>query len=124
MVKGIVTGLDSLTAASSPTFSLLHLYPGRLLLLHLDLYRLETTEELDELGWEEYLGRSEYQGQPTASIIEWPERMAGLLPSDRLEIFIEQPEPGVDIRIFRFLATGPQSRRLLESIPLRLCTET
>lgn len=65
---------------TSPTFSLLHEYPGRLPLYHLDLYRLGSEEEIEELGFLDYL-----YGQG-AAIIEWPDRLGRLRPADYLEL--------------------------------------
>ncbi len=65
---------------TSPTFSLLHEYPGRLPLYHLDLYRLSDETEIEDLGLLEYLhGRG-------LSVIEWPDRLGSLMPEDRLHI--------------------------------------
>ncbi|MDA8164149.1 MAG: tRNA (adenosine(37)-N6)-threonylcarbamoyltransferase complex ATPase subunit type 1 TsaE [Desulfobacteraceae bacterium] len=65
---------------TSPTFSLLHEYPGRLPLYHLDLYRLGSEEELAELGVEDWL-----YGEGMA-VIEWPDRLGSMLPAERLHI--------------------------------------
>ncbi len=65
---------------TSPTFSLLHEYPGRLSLYHMDLYRLAGEEEMEELGFEDYI----YGDGLT--VIEWPDRLGGLMPEDRLDI--------------------------------------
>ncbi len=67
---------------TSPTFTLLQEYPGRLPLYHLDLYRLSTMEEFEDLGFEEYL-----YGQGLA-VIEWPDRLGELMPADRLDIVL------------------------------------
>jgi tRNA threonylcarbamoyladenosine biosynthesis protein TsaE len=62
----------------SPTFTLVQTYPRETLeIWHFDLYRLERADEVWELGLEEALGAG-------ASLIEWPERAAGLLPAERL----------------------------------------
>jgi tRNA threonylcarbamoyladenosine biosynthesis protein TsaE len=65
---------------TSPTFSLLHEYPGRIPLYHMDLYRLTSEEEIEELGFEEYLYG------PGLTVIEWPERLGSLMPEERLDI--------------------------------------
>jgi len=67
---------------TSPTFSLLHEYPGRLPLYHMDLYRLSCDEIID-LGFEDYL-----YGEGL-SVVEWPDRLAGIMPRDRLQIELE-----------------------------------
>ncbi len=65
---------------TSPTFSLLHEYPGRIFLYHMDLYRLSGEEEVADLGFEDYL----YGDGLT--VIEWPDRLGSLLPDERLRI--------------------------------------
>nr|MBF0223745.1 tRNA (adenosine(37)-N6)-threonylcarbamoyltransferase complex ATPase subunit type 1 TsaE [Desulfobulbaceae bacterium] len=67
---------------TSPTFSLIHEYQGRIPLFHMDLYRL-ASEEIFELGFEEYL-----YGEGL-TIIEWPDRLGELMPEDRLEIVLD-----------------------------------
>ena len=65
---------------TSPTFSLLHEYPGRLPLYHLDLYRLSDEMEIEDLGLLEYLYGT------GLSVIEWPDRLGSLMPEKRLHI--------------------------------------
>ncbi|MBU4262919.1 MAG: tRNA (adenosine(37)-N6)-threonylcarbamoyltransferase complex ATPase subunit type 1 TsaE [Proteobacteria bacterium] len=67
---------------TSPTFSLLHEYPGRIPLYHMDLYRLASADEVAELGFEDYL----YGNGLT--VIEWPDRLQDLMPADRLDIHL------------------------------------
>jgi tRNA threonylcarbamoyladenosine biosynthesis protein TsaE len=72
---------------TSPTYTLINEYPGRLTLFHVDLYRLAGGEDLDELGLEEIL-----YGDGVVAI-EWPDRLAeGELPADHLAVRIEIPE--------------------------------
>lgn len=67
----------------SPTFPLVQVYElGRVTLWHFDLYRLERTAELAELGWEEALSEG-------VTLIEWPERAGGHLPEPRLDIHLD-----------------------------------
>jgi len=65
---------------TSPTFGLLHEYPGRIPMYHLDLYRLAGAGEILELGFEEYI----YGAGLT--VIEWPDRLEELTPEARLAI--------------------------------------
>jgi len=73
----------------SPSFNLFFRYRGRLGLdiVHMDLYRIESPDELWELGWEELGTENEIV------LIEWPERAEGLLPSDHWLIELSTP-PG------------------------------
>ena len=65
---------------TSPTFSLLHEYIGRIPLYHLDLYRLESEEDIESLGFSEFF----YANGLT--VVEWPERLGNLMPAERLHI--------------------------------------
>src|SRR5436190_1351371 len=69
LVKGLARGLGIKGRVHSPTFTLVNIYNGgRLLLCHLDLYRLETPEQILAAGLEEYLSPG---GVP---VIDWAER--------------------------------------------------
>lgn len=68
----------------SPTFTLVQLYDfPDFMLYHFDLYRIERAEEVFELGIEDALAEG-------VSMIEWPEKMAALLPTERLDIDLQQ----------------------------------
>lgn len=72
LVKGLARGLGVTSRVHSPTFTLVNEYAGgRLRLFHLDLYRLETPEQIHNAGLEDFL-------QPDGiTVIEWGERLAG-----------------------------------------------
>lgn len=66
--------------APSPTFTLVQTYPGPdFEIAHFDLYRLEDPDEAWEIGLDEALNQG-------AALIEWPERLEGRLPADRLDL--------------------------------------
>jgi tRNA threonylcarbamoyladenosine biosynthesis protein TsaE len=75
-------GVDPKIYITSPTFSLLQEYQGRLPLYHMDLYRLAGADDIENLGFTEYL----YGDGLT--VIEWPERLGSLMPSERLHIHL------------------------------------
>ena len=76
LVKGLARGLGVTTRVHSPSFTLVNIYTGgRLTLFHLDLYRLETKEQILSVGIEEYL-------QPDGvTVVEWAERWFGKHPT-------------------------------------------
>lgn len=74
--------------APSPTFTLVQFYEGpRLAVAHFDLYRLSDPDEAYEIGLDEALDEG-------AAVIEWPERLEGQLPPDRLDIELTIAEEG------------------------------
>src|SRR5258708_7335571 len=56
-VKGLAQGLGFEGGVTSPTFTLQHIYEGRIPLYHFDWYRLNRPQEVEDLGWAEWLGR-------------------------------------------------------------------
>lgn len=82
LTQALARGLnvDPAIYVTSPTFSLLHIYQGRIPLHHMDLYRLGGEEEIESLGFTEYF----YSNGIT--VIEWPERLGDLMPRERLHI--------------------------------------
>lgn len=73
--KGLVTGLGSSTAATSPTFTIVHEYQdGRLPIYHLDFFRLENRESTDGLGFDDYFFSD------GICVIEWADRFPHLVP--------------------------------------------
>jgi tRNA threonylcarbamoyladenosine biosynthesis protein TsaE len=74
-VKGLAAGLGSTAVVTSPTFTLIHEYRGgRLPLFHMDFYRLSSEDELDEIGFEDYLSR------PGICAVEWANRFRERIP--------------------------------------------
>lgn len=83
LTQGIAAGLGVQGAVSSPTFTLVHEHPGPLPLFHIDAYRLESAEELWDLGFEEYLRLD------GVVVVEWCERVSEALPTERLTLLLE-----------------------------------
>ena len=67
-VRGLTRGVGSPAQVASPTFQLVRVYPGRVQLAHVDLYRLRDGAELVDLGLDELLDQG-------AVVVEWGERM-------------------------------------------------
>lgn len=74
LIQGICQGLGVSEFVTSPTFTLINEYSGRLPVYHFDFYRLDSTAELTDLGVEEYLGGD------GVCLIEWPELIEAWLP--------------------------------------------
>ena len=93
LARGIARGLGVTETVTSPSFTILNVYEsGRCPLYHFDWYRLESEEELYELGMDEYLG-----GDGIA-VVEWAERCPDAVPENVLRIRLE--------------VTGGESRRI------------
>ncbi|MBQ4293443.1 MAG: tRNA (adenosine(37)-N6)-threonylcarbamoyltransferase complex ATPase subunit type 1 TsaE [Lachnospiraceae bacterium] len=94
LARGVAEGLGIREWNGSPTFTILQVYEdGRLPLYHFDVYRIEEPEEMDEVGFFDYL-----YGDGVV-LLEWPERVEELLKGDFLEIRIEKNvEKGFDYR--------------------------
>jgi tRNA threonylcarbamoyladenosine biosynthesis protein TsaE len=93
---------------TSPTFVLIQEYAGRLPVCHIDAYRLADTDEFLELGADELLA-----GECVA-LIEWADRVAQVLPRDRLTIALDSPSEHQ--REFRISAGGRRSEELLAAL--------
>ena len=84
--RGLVRGYGSDKRVSSPTFTLVHEYQGDKTVYHFDLYRLESEEELFDIGFEEYFK------EDTVRVIEWPDAFIDLMPDSSVEIHITYGE--------------------------------
>jgi len=95
LTKGIAKGLEVSTdyPVTSPTFTFVHEYPGRLILHHIDLYRLERDIDWSALGLEEYLFSE------GVTVIEWAEKLPAFLqPTYFLKIFLSFANAGRKIK--------------------------
>ena len=104
LTRGIAKGLGVTETVTSPSFTILNVYEsGRFPLYHFDWYRLESSEELYELGMDEYLGGD------GAAVVEWPGRCPDAVPESAVRI--------------RMTAAG-ENERLIESDEWNLEDET
>jgi tRNA threonylcarbamoyladenosine biosynthesis protein TsaE len=109
MVRGIVAGTGSTARVASPTFTLIREYAGPVPLFHVDLYRLDSPQQLDDIGLDEILDRS------GIVLIEWAERAGPYLPDRHLWIAITFGA-GEDDRELRFTARGRRSDEILTEL--------
>jgi tRNA threonylcarbamoyladenosine biosynthesis protein TsaE len=79
--KGLAAGLGVADAGRvcSPSYTLVNVYKGKAPVFHIDLYRLEKAEDIEDLGWEDYLGEG-------VVIVEWSERLPFPIDGIRVEI--------------------------------------
>jgi len=83
--KGLAAGLGITEPVSSPTFTIVQIYEeGRLPFYHFDVYRIGDVEEMEEIGYEDYL-----YGEGV-SLIEWADLIREILPEHYTEIKIEK----------------------------------
>ena len=104
--QGLAQGLGVARTVSSPTFTIMKVYQGRLPLYHIDAYRLEGINQ--DLGFEDQLD------EKAVCVIEWPEYIEEILPEEHLEIrmnYLSENE-----REILFQAKGEYYRELIEGL--------
>jgi tRNA threonylcarbamoyladenosine biosynthesis protein TsaE len=107
-VRGVAQGAGVPTdEVASPTFALIHRYQGRLPLVHADLFRLQTEEELYGTGYFELRDAGE-----AAVLVEWADRIADAVPPDALEVRLTAGR-GPKERRLAVASQGPLSRTRL-----------
>ena len=108
-VQGIAKGWGSQDSVSSPTFIIVNVYrrADQSQLFHMDAYRLNSTSEAEELDLDSMLAQGPL-------VIEWPERINGLVPDDRLWVKLEYVDE--EEREMQFKASGKRYDNLLEII--------
>jgi tRNA threonylcarbamoyladenosine biosynthesis protein TsaE len=106
-IQGITCGLNINKFASSPSFSIIKEYSGRLPIYHFDLYRLDCPEEIENLGYEEY-----FYGDGI-TLIEWAKKIKYYLPKNILLIEVRMGKEYF-IRKFIFLPIGKRYEKLME----------
>ncbi|WP_251861520.1 tRNA (adenosine(37)-N6)-threonylcarbamoyltransferase complex ATPase subunit type 1 TsaE [Clostridium sp. Marseille-Q2269] len=91
--KGIATGLNIQDTITSPTFNIVNEYNGKLKLYHFDVYRVNDPDEIEAIGFDEYIfGEG-------VSIIEWSDYIEDLIPDEYMDIRItKMPNMGDNYR--------------------------
>ena len=113
-IKGLAAGVgvEKSVYISSPSFTLINEYPGKIPFYHIDLYRLETEKEAEGLGLEEY-----FQGSGITAI-EWANKIPSLLPKEILWIQIRYT--GKHSRSIEILGKGTRYGELIKILDCRL----
>ena len=91
--RGLARGLDCQDRVTSPTFTIVNEYQGRLPLFHFDMYRLPDSDALFDIGWEDYLDRG------GVCAVEWSENVADALPENTVFVTIARHEAHDDWRV-------------------------
>jgi tRNA threonylcarbamoyladenosine biosynthesis protein TsaE len=115
-VQGLAKGLDVPAEyyITSPTFTLINEYPGRLPLFHADLYRLETVQDLEDIGLDELI----YDQGVLA--VEWADKLAHNLSGDYLVLQYEIIDD--DCREIKLIAYGQNGINLIKALEAQLNT--
>jgi len=114
-IKGLATGagVGKPTYVSSPSFTLINEYPGRVPFYHIDLFRLENQKEAEGLGLEDYL----HGGGITA--IEWADKIPSLLPEEMLSIHMVYT--GKNTRSIEMIGKGKRYEELVNKLKISDC---
>ena len=90
--RGLARGLGCRGRVTSPTFTIVNEYDGKISLFHFDMYRLGSSDELFDIGWDDYLARG------GVCAVEWSERVSGALPDDTIYVDIARGEEDENTR--------------------------
>lgn len=93
---------------TSPTFVLMHTYPGRLTMHHLDFYRMSSAQEFHSLGLDEHMGMKD------VLVIEWFEKFPSVWSGDTIHVYLSMKSETT--RTVRIQPTGVRSRQLIERL--------
>jgi len=113
--KGIARGLGIESDVTSPSYTILQIYEGRIPLYHFDLYRMETADELFDIGFDEFI-----YGQG-ASVVEWADKFLANMPEKRLTVVLEYGRDPAAERSVKLEAAGRRYQLLLEEMQ-KICT--
>ena len=100
--RGLARGLGCTGRVTSPTFTIVNEYRGNIPLFHFDMYRLDSSDDLFDIGWEDYLGRG------GVCAVEWSERVDDALPEDTILVDISRGSGGENDRVITI--TGGETR--------------
>lgn len=108
--QGIAAGLGVSGYVKSPSFTLVHVYRGRMPVYHLDVYRLDDPREIEDLGFDEM------QSEGSVVIVEWADRVEQYMPPERIDVSIFRTANGALSRSVRVTGYGDGPVRVVESL--------
>jgi tRNA threonylcarbamoyladenosine biosynthesis protein TsaE len=110
LIKGLAAGagVEKSSYIASPSFTLINEYPGKVPFYHIDLFRLGTEKEAEELGLEEYFGSN------GITVIEWADKIPSLLPDEILWIHIHYT--GEHTRSIEIEPKGKRYEKIIEGV--------
>ena len=108
--RGVIRGLGvDEPYITSPTFTLMNIYAGRVPVYHFDFYRLATPDELVLTGSDEYLQDS------GVALVEWAVKGGDWIPDDHLVVDLSYQSEDENMRIIELRAVGPRSREVFDA---------
>lgn len=84
--QGLAKGLGVSDYVNSPTFTIVNCYDGDIPIYHFDVYRIEDSEEMYDIGYDEYVGTD------GIAVIEWAQKISDILPLPRYEVIISRDD--------------------------------
>ena len=115
LAGGVGKGLGVTGRVKSPTFALINEYEGKVPLFHMDVYRLEQPEEIEDLGYEYY-----FYG-PSVTLVEWAEIIEPYLPECRLSINIAGSPVSEEERVIELIPHGERYEQLVRELMRHVC---
>jgi tRNA threonylcarbamoyladenosine biosynthesis protein TsaE len=97
--RGVARALGVTELVVSPSFTIVREYEGRVPLVHVDVYRIDAVQELHDLGFEEVVR------DDAVTLVEWGDKVDGLLPGDRLDVRLK-PGAADDERVVEIEGHG------------------
>jgi tRNA threonylcarbamoyladenosine biosynthesis protein TsaE len=107
-IQGISEGLEVENYITSPSFTIINEYQGKIPIYHFDFYRLDSTAEIFDLGYEDY-----FYGEGL-TVVEWSEKIEQYLPKEHLKISIKLKN--YNERTISFIPQGDRFNKLLEEL--------
>lgn len=110
LARGLLRGLEYENKVKSPTYTLVEAYKvSRLYLYHFDFYRLDDPGAWIDAGFREYFN------EQSVCLVEWPEKAGNTLPIPDLDISLDIPESGRDVRIVARSEKGQRCLSMLDT---------